>query len=254
MPPEGQVKPGFWEGSTPARRRFAADFNKLTDSIPLSSEGSKARRFGIDRSTLSCYRRARRLPSTKKVKEVYAAALRLVSKDTTLVPLAELLELRSIAAARNISANTSSDGPAVPDAVQMPAAGALPGSHKYMPGTPGEGDRHNNDHQARAKMTAETVTAHQDGGRRRDALLLLWATARKHPPEQVADLVGALHDQEQYDLAEVLLSNCQDRIQTDVMRIALALIAMELPSYAEHVIRVSLLAAGSPPLVEGAST
>ncbi|MEV0262974.1 hypothetical protein AB0I49_16765 [Streptomyces sp. NPDC050617] len=237
MPLTGQLKEGFWEGSSPSRQRFASMLSKLIDSMPVEGEERKAARLEVHPSTLSCYRHARRMPLPHQIRKLYSDVIRHTPTGVVPVKLEDLLELRDIAAATRVA--TLAPVSAVPDepAAEDPSTAVLPGKRK-------DGDRRSDRHSGEstpAGKTADVMVAHQAAGRRQDVLNLISATVSTAAPRQVAETIRELCRRQQPGLAEALLANGRKRSHADVMRLALALMAAGLTDYAETAMRASLM-------------
>jgi transcriptional regulator with XRE-family HTH domain len=239
MPIADQVKEGFWTGSSPARRRFATSFNSVIDSLPVQKQLAKASSAGLPPSTLSCYRRARRVPSAQTLAEIYEAVQRAVPSGCLPITLAELECLRVAAAARHQATCQRNDVPISSDASLRREDGKAARSSGWQrTGTPSAQDRRNID--KAVKLTLDALASHAAAGRRRDMLSLAWSAATTMSPAQVAEAISELDAQGQQEIAEAVLLSGRKRTEAHAMRLALALMAIGLPSYAEAAMRAAL--------------
>ncbi|MEC4018127.1 hypothetical protein [Streptomyces sp. H27-D2] len=240
MPRFGQVKGGFCEGSSPARQEFAARFSSLIDAIPDEKQKAKAQKAGLRPSTLSCYRRARRVPDVCKLERIYKSVQRAATSSRLPVTLPELQELRATAAARHQSTCQTGDAiqrPASPSHIRSVQTAAKVERANAV-GTPPAGDRRNFD--KRVQLTLDTLAAHQAAGRRRDVLSLAWSAGNVMTPMQIAHAISELHLQGEQGIAETLLLGGRKRVEGESMRLALVLMGEGLPGYAEMVMRAAI--------------
>ncbi|WP_405687615.1 hypothetical protein [Streptomyces sp. NBC_00057] len=83
------------------------------------------------------------------------------------------------------------------------------------------------------------MAAH-DAGDRRSVLGISWSASKTMTADEISLTVNELHVTGRVDLAEAVLMGGRERTQEEAMRIALALIALGLTTYAELVMRVAL--------------
>ncbi|MGW3657522.1 hypothetical protein ACWD6R_18310 [Streptomyces sp. NPDC005151] len=236
----GHVRETYWEGCGSDRIRFVNRFRHLINIIPNVKQGARARQLNVPLSSLSCYWSGRRVPNAKRLRAMHQALCGAVAPEEVPVALAELERLRSSAARRNrdesaasnISRRTTSPDAGIHDLACTAPSGTLAAPQQA-------GDRRNAANTTVHQALGTLVAAHA-AGNRRSVLGIAWSASKTMTADEISATVDELHATGSGDLAEAVLLGGRERTQEDAMRIALALIARGLTTYAELVMRAAL--------------
>ncbi|MFD5870527.1 hypothetical protein [Streptomyces sp. NPDC060322] len=239
MAAAGHVNEGYWKGCGADRMAYVDRFRQLLRSSPYTLQVARAEFLGIPVSSLSCYWSGLRVPGRIRLEEMYQKLCGVIEPQKAAVTLAELELLRCSAARRSsrdatVALHVSSvptpcaDGKVFASVVPCGARPARPA-----------GDRRNALNSAAAQTIGALVAA-EAAGERRTLLSIAWSASKAMAPSEISATVAELHDMGRADLAEAVILGGRERVHTEAMHLALALMDRELTTYAELVMRAAL--------------
>ncbi|MCX5343364.1 hypothetical protein [Streptomyces atratus] len=240
MAAAGHVRESYWEGCGPERIEFVSRFRHLLSIIPNPQQGARARRLKVPLSSLSCYWSGRRVPGVKRLRAMHQVLSGSIAPEEVPVALAELELLRSSAVRRGrdvAAASNVSRWPISPQVDARELASDVPAGAGAAPRQ--AADRRSATNGAVRQTLGALVAAHAAGDRR-SVLGIAWSASKTMTADEISVTVNELHVTGRVDLAEAVLLGGRERTQEDAMRIALALMALGLTTYAEQVMRVAL--------------